>query len=567
VPWESLQPGDTVRIHARATPYKEKFVICRQGTGAQPITVQGVPDVSGNLPVLEGIGATTRPVLSYWNQDRCIIKIGGASVPPDTTPKYIVVENLVIRSARPPYTYGSGTAYTKQASAIYIEKGEYITVRNCTMHDCGNGFFIGSSDAQATRHVLVEGNYIYDNGNANSAFEHNNYTAGIDVVFQYNRFGPPRAGTIGNNLKDRSAGLVVRYNWIEGGNRQLDLVDGEDSALIRNHPDYHDTFVYGNVLIEPNGAGNNQICHYGGDSGAEANYRKGTLHFYNNTVLSQRSGTTTLFRLSTNAEAADVRDNLVYVTSSGGNLAMCDGTGTVDLRNNWFKTGWKNTHEPVLLGTVNNIFTITGADPGFADLAGQNFRLVSGSPCRDAGTAWDAEAAASHPVIRHYEKHQTSSPRAASAAIDIGAYEFTPPDPVEAWKQQHFGPDAGNPLIAGDLADPDGDGLVNLEEYGLDTDPLAASPAPLGTSLVTVGPNQHLALAFLRRPPPAGIFYTVQVSGDLTVWQNGSTYGDAGETPDTPATVEAGRLGSVITVRDASAVGLSTRFMRVKITR
>ena len=43
VPWESLQPGDEVRIHARATPYREKWVICRQGSAAQPIRVVGIP--------------------------------------------------------------------------------------------------------------------------------------------------------------------------------------------------------------------------------------------------------------------------------------------------------------------------------------------------------------------------------------------------------------------------------------------------------------------------------------------------------------------------------------------
>jgi hypothetical protein len=43
VPWESLQPGDLVLIYWRATPYKEKWVICRQGTAAAPIIVRGVP--------------------------------------------------------------------------------------------------------------------------------------------------------------------------------------------------------------------------------------------------------------------------------------------------------------------------------------------------------------------------------------------------------------------------------------------------------------------------------------------------------------------------------------------
>lgn len=32
VPWHTLRAGDTVLIHARATPYKEKWVICRHDT-------------------------------------------------------------------------------------------------------------------------------------------------------------------------------------------------------------------------------------------------------------------------------------------------------------------------------------------------------------------------------------------------------------------------------------------------------------------------------------------------------------------------------------------------------
>src|SRR5690606_2610711 len=130
--------------------------------------------------------------------------------------------------------------------------------------------------------------------------------------YEGNRFGPLRPGSVGNALKDRSAELVVRYNWIEGGNRQLDLVAGDDADAIPAHPLYARTIVYGNVLIEPDGAGNSQIGHYGGDNGNTALYRKGVLHFFHNTVVSLRSGNTTLLRLSTADESADVRNNVLY---------------------------------------------------------------------------------------------------------------------------------------------------------------------------------------------------------------------------------------------------------------
>ncbi|PYQ18089.1 MAG: polysaccharide-degrading enzyme, partial [Acidobacteria bacterium] len=273
VPWESLAAGDTVLIYYRATAYKEKFVLARVGTPSAPITVRGVPGPNGELPILDGNGATTRAQLDYYSRSRGVIKIGGSTVPfadgITVMPQWITIESLDIRSARPPYSFtgpsGAVESYPNNASTIYLEFGENITVRNCILHDSGNGFFAYSSDTIATRNVLVEGNYIYDNGNDGSIYEHNNYTEVLGITFQYNHFGPLRAGAGGNNLKDRSAGLVVRYNWIDGGNRQLDLVHAEDSSILRNDPSYRTTFVYGNVILEHPNSGNNDIVLYGED--------------------------------------------------------------------------------------------------------------------------------------------------------------------------------------------------------------------------------------------------------------------------------------------------------------
>ncbi len=106
------------------------------------------------------------------------------------------------------------------------------------------------------------------------------YTESRGIVFQFNRFGPLCDDCSGNNLKDRSSGAVIRYNYIEGGNRQLDLVEsGHDNQL--EDPNYRATHVYGNILIEPDGAGN-----------------------------------TTLMRLSSNDESAVVFNNLLFVTQA-----------------------------------------------------------------------------------------------------------------------------------------------------------------------------------------------------------------------------------------------------------
>lgn len=428
VPWATLQPGDTVLIYWRATAYKEKWVICRQGTASALITVRGVPNASGDLPVIDGAGATTPSNLNFPGDARSVIKIGSANIPADTLPKYITIENLDIRSAHPDYQFtdefGSTGTYSSAASSIYVEKGENITVRNCKIHDSANGFFVASSDELASRNILVEGNYIYGNGIVGSAFQHNNYTAAIGITFQYNRFGALRAGANGNALKDRSAGTVIRYNWIEHGNRQLDLVEGEDSALIRKAPEYRQTFVYGNVLIEPDGAGNSQITHYGGDGGDASTYRKGTLYFYNNTIVSTRTGNTTLFRLSTNEETCDARNNIFHVTASGTNLALLDDTGVLSISHNLFKPDWRISHGAAT-GTLNNdgtsVYWIT---PGFVNLAAQDFRLASTATAINAGTSLNSNVLPDNNVVRQYVKHQQSEARPVNGILDIGAYEF-----------------------------------------------------------------------------------------------------------------------------------------------
>jgi len=425
VPWESLSAGDLVLIHARPTPYREKWVISRAGTAAQPITVRGVADAGGNLPVISGENATTRLQLDYTNDARGILKIGTAN--PDVLPRYIVIENLDIRSAKPGYTFtdDGGTPnvpYAANAAAIYVERGQHLTIRGCTLHDAGNGLFIGVYGGD-TQDILVEHNSIHDNGNAGSIYEHNNYTAAVGIVFQFNHFGPLCSGCDGNSLKDRSVGTVVRYNWIEGGNRQLDLVDTEDSPGLSTNPAYRDTYVYGNVLIEPEGAGNSQICHYGGDSGNTAIYRKGTLHFYQNTVVSTRSGNTTLLRLSTNDESADVRNNVVYVTAPGSSLAMLAGAGALELRSNWFKPGFVASHSGLTGSISTPVPNVTGASPGFVDEPGQDFRLQDGSACIDAGTALEAAVLVDHDVAGQYVVHQGDQARASDGALDIGAFE------------------------------------------------------------------------------------------------------------------------------------------------
>jgi hypothetical protein len=420
VPWDGLLPGDTVLIEWREEPYHSKWVLCCQGTEEQPIVVRGVPNEAGELPIIDGENALTPRSVDFWSEERGVIKIGGANVPEDREPAYIVVENLDIRGARPGKLFigrNGLTEYEEAASAIFVEKGHHITIRNCLMHDCGNGFF----SAAESRDLLVESCVLWDNGIEDSYYEHNAYSAAVGITYQFNSFGPLRAGCGGNNLKDRSAGTVIRYNWIAGGNRQLDLVDGEDSEALRSDPRYQETYVYGNVLIEYDGEDNNQIIHYGGDSGEEATYRPGPLRFYHNTVVSYRSGTTTLVRLSTNAQSADIRGNIFYVTAPGDSFAILGEAGTARLSGNWLKEDWRVSHDAEHGRVIVAGEQWEGESPGFADPDKGDFTLAPNSPCRNRGVELEVNDD-SLPAFE-FQAPRGWRERPVNGSRDLGAFE------------------------------------------------------------------------------------------------------------------------------------------------
>ncbi|HEX5101576.1 MAG TPA: right-handed parallel beta-helix repeat-containing protein [Polyangiaceae bacterium] len=418
VAWETLSAGTLVRIHHRAEPYRDKWVVNTTGTANKPVVVLGVPE-NGVLPVISGDGATTRSALEYWNEERGIVKLGGADAPGGPA-AYVTIECLDITSARPGISFddagGSSTEYSENAACLYIEDGSYLTLRNNTVHGCGNGIFASSGSSE----VLVSGNYVYDNGNVGSQYEHNSYTEARGITFEFNHYGPPCDGCDGNNLKDRSAGTVIRYNWIESGSRELDLVESDHEELV-DDPRYHQTFVYGNVLVEPDEAGNSQILHYGGDGSDESMFRKGTLYFYNNTVVSTRGGNTTLFRLSSEEESVDARNNIFSVTADGNAAAISAGMGAIVLADNWLPSGWVDSHDD-LTGSIDDQGNVTGTTPGFTDGAAQDFTLAAGSACVGAAGPL-ASGASGYPVDSEYVKHQQGKTRSDDGDLDVGAFE------------------------------------------------------------------------------------------------------------------------------------------------
>jgi hypothetical protein len=81
------------------------------------------------------------------------------------------------------------------------------------------------------------------------------------------------------------------------------------------------------------------------------------------------------------------------------------------------------------------------------------------------------------------------------------------------WRQRYFNPDQlASPVISGDAADPDQDGLTNLQEYLCGTDPLAPQSS-LKLESSDRGGQSGITLSFNARPGKA---YTIQYRESLT---------------------------------------------------
>ena len=484
IPWDSLGPGDTVRIHYKPTPYKEKIIIRTSGTEQAPIRICGVKGANGERPVLDGDGAVNDPddsaayttytpmeglaMIMIYNQDY------------NLKDSNIIIDGLHIKNAKNTFSYtrtdGSVHNYENGAACIRIQAGDNIIIRDNEIENCGNGIFTmsqGANEAHLTRNLLIEGNYIHQNGQAGSPREHGVYIQAIGATYQYNRFGSNTPGAGGTTLKERVAGSIIRYNWFEGrSSRFVDLVEVEDAApwyivneyldelgcdTIDNCPGidpvrlqkvqeaeamYRKTQVYGNFFdhigSQTDAA---SMIHYGWDNDI-ALAREGTLYFYNNTISIQEDlNDSWRFRLfdmrnnyggtPTSQETIEAFNNIIYFRSETPGaepayLCMSSAGGTVNFGANWISNftpgdSFANCYYsdpadmPMLNGLGNLIDGTNAPEPIDAFLQTRDTPLVLGN-----AQAIPPEASA---INYQYRIHQNRDDRLS--VNDLGAMEIS----------------------------------------------------------------------------------------------------------------------------------------------
>lgn len=453
VPWEKLAAGDTVRFFYRTTPYVGKFAIGAQGTATAPIRICGVKGPNGERPIIDGSSATTRTALSsvYGNKasDRTFfetssliaIKHDGGG-PYQGFPAHIQIDGLSLRRVHPSYSFtdsaGTHQAYAAFSACIWMERGHDITILDNEISDCSQAIYTKSTDEgdfAVSKNIRISRNSMFNCGVSGDDHIHTTYTASSNIVYELNHFGARRAGAMGNSIKDRSAGLVVRFNRIDDGAHAIDLVEAEDFPMTATaDPAYRSTFVYGNQITKSGDTGS--FIHYGGDhygsmpgaNWGEPWFRKGTLYFFSNTVYAT-GGSAHIFQLSTTEEKAEVWNNVIVFASSVSGRNMRQSTdnigaawtagGIVNLGRNWISSGWvdsdANHHVPGQLNGSTNVLSGAAAP---IDLT--TFAPLAGSAI--IGAAMPGPAAANaYPV--DFELDAQFQPKPRPTAADLGALE------------------------------------------------------------------------------------------------------------------------------------------------
>lgn len=420
VPWLTLRACDQVNVFWRETPYRDIVYIASRGAEGKWITVRGVPNPAGQLPVVDGSGATMPAgtgANSYTDTaGMFIVNVPDFSVAnrqPNYKPGYIHFTGLQVRNASRPNRVtnlaGDNIEWPEFATGFYINGAENIAITYCDINANGLGIFVNSVNGELmqARNILIARNHVHNNSTATSFSTHNAYIEAIGTTYELNYFGDIATGSYGDNIKDRSSGTVFRYNYIEGGTHMISLRDPSDSnrpltlSAVDQYGEelYKSAYIYGNILVAPRYA--DSVIGHGDGPYSASQARFGQIYFYNNRVISRVDNVgrwegefypedpLPIFSLintytrddgngSTLQTPTEVvaYNNLFFATNASGGVSQAQAAkfalfyqqGKVDFRNNWI-----NQHvnvRPGLAGYTSNSVGVAFDGEGAAS-AGQ----------------------------------------------------------------------------------------------------------------------------------------------------------------------------------------------------
>ncbi|MDE3105408.1 MAG: chitobiase/beta-hexosaminidase C-terminal domain-containing protein [Acidobacteriota bacterium] len=404
-PGTMLRVWNTDTTGSSPSTYHEFFQIHNSGTPTQPIILCGVPDIAGNLPILDGANATSQAGVSPWAAAGYgIISLWAGGYGSNTPyaywqsgssgPSYVTISGLHLMHATPAYSYtvpGSSatSTYVIGAACLNIRSGSYVDLGGNDLDTCTNGLFTAentnSAFAPVTQLVTFMGNHVHGSGWAQDFTEHQLYFQSFFGVMQGNLLDHYSTTALGSNVKWRGVEGIFRYNVLSSGpTRDFDLVENQDAtpyvsfeAYLAPHGDkncydslycagdtagpniiaaYQESaqkdFIYGNII---QGASSQYQIHYGEDHDGQMADRNGVLYFYNNTLDHAQVVFDTGSALGYNpiyTQRISAQNNLLWSAGSQvefGRYASIIGTWTT----NMMKAGSFGIATPILGGNYN----------------------------------------------------------------------------------------------------------------------------------------------------------------------------------------------------------------------
>jgi parallel beta-helix repeat protein len=280
-------------------------------------------------------------------------------------------------------------------NCISIQKGKFHTIRNNEIYNCtGDGVLV--YDAAAVSGTVIEGNHIYTTlgGCSENALDIKMGGAEQTVVRRNKMHGfrvsTPGCGGTGGGIGEAVLIHLSAQNVLVDGNEIYDSVTGIVIGAGSGHK------LVNNVIHDL--ATNNSVWENIGvylSDGA-------SIVIINNTFANLNPAKTTLF-IGKSIPGLQVRNNIFANT---GKIERRDG-GSATFSNN----GWYNAAQ-----TSSGAGDVVAA-PGF--VSSTDFRLLGNSPMIDKGTSSGAPST-----------DFDGTPRPTNNGIDIGAFEFPGPLPV-----------------------------------------------------------------------------------------------------------------------------------------
>jgi hypothetical protein len=422
----SLTPGSIIRVWNTDTTgtnpstYHEYYQIASTGTATQPVILCGVPDSTGNLPVIDGSNATAQAgvstdgaaagsgIISVWAGGYGRATPYGHWQDGSAGPSYVSITGLRIVHGTPNYNYtppggGTPTPYGGFTACLNIRSGAYIDMGGNQMDTCGLGVFTddngNSGWVDITQLVTITGNDVRNAGISGDNHEHAAYVQTWYALLQGNLWEAYNPQAAGSDIKWRGVEGIFRYNNIASGAQRLfDLVEEQDATsfitfegflglpgdtncddnaycqgdtlspniLAGYQESFQKDFIYGNELY---GTSAVQQIHYLADNISGMSVRNGTMYFFSNTLDAAQE----VFDTGSNGDGnygffpgrVDARNNILWPTISpfnGAQIQMAFGTESsiiMSATTNLMKAG-TFTIQPSIMGALWGYNTMEG---------------------------------------------------------------------------------------------------------------------------------------------------------------------------------------------------------------